>query len=110
MPAEINNPYPMPTEEEIKAWLAAVDPATASARVIMAHEIGGLFQRPFLRGDSDHSAVFKGVKALTTVCIALLDDLDPEPDAPNDRLNSSTLGLVAELRTLIRYKDTDEDD
>lgn len=109
MPADVPNPYPMPTDEEVKAWLAAVDPATASARVVMAHAVGGLFQRPFLRGDSDHSAVFNGIKALTTICIALLDDIDPEPDAPNPRLDTSTLGLVAELRSLIRYKDKDDE-
>lgn len=108
MPAEIPNPYPMPTDEEVKAWLAATDPATAAARLVMVNAIGGLFQRPYLRGDSDHAPILKGVRALTSICVRLLDDLDPEPDAPNPRLDTSTLGLIAELRNMLRHKHEDE--
>ncbi len=64
MPQERENPYPFPTPEEIAQWASETDPATAAARQVMARNIEGLYRRPYLKGDSDHAPVLKGVRAI----------------------------------------------
>jgi len=66
MPSEekMRNPYPMPTAAEVRDWQSQTDPATAAARNVYARGTDGLMKRPFLRGDSDHAPVFKGVRDL----------------------------------------------
>lgn len=77
MPSEekMKNPYPMPTADEVKGWQAETDPATAAARNIYARYCNGIMRRPFLRGDSDHAPIFKGVRDLTQACYEVLEEL-----------------------------------
>lgn len=77
MPSEdkMANPTQLPTAAEVQEWHSQVDPATAAARNIYARYCNGIMRRPFLRGDSDHAPIFKGVRDLTQACYEVLEEL-----------------------------------
>lgn len=69
------NPTAAPTLAEVREWQSQVDPATAAARNIYVRHTDGVMRRPFLRGDSDHAPIFKGVRDLTQACYEVLEEL-----------------------------------
>lgn len=106
MPQERNNPYPMPTPEEMAEWATETDPATAAARYVVIRRIEGLFRRPYLRGDCDHAPVLKGVRDLTEACVALLDALETQEafHDPDMRTSVEVDSAASALRTILNYK------
>lgn len=75
MPAELPNPYPTISEAEWEQAKQGVPREIAAARLVVAREIGGIPFTPYLRGDSDHAPVLRGVAGFTAKVYDLLDSL-----------------------------------
>ena len=98
MPQERENQYRMPTATD--ADEAPGDKAQKAARYVVTRNIKGIPQRAFILGHNDHAPIVKGVHDLTKRVWALLDHLDPEPDAPSI-LDRQTLDLIEEVRVVL---------
>lgn len=93
MPQERHNPFPMPTAEEVAEWQTNTDAATAAARNIIVRNIHGLYRRPYLRGDSDHAPILKGIRDLAEVAIEALELLASDHPQHTD--------LIARLQNVL---------
>lgn len=101
MPMERHHPYPFPTAEDVDA--APGDRETKAARNIMVRHIEGLVRRPFLLGESDHSPIFKGVKDLTDLCFALLDEWDREKQGLDESIPDSMADVMENIRDTLNH-------
>lgn len=76
MPQERDNQYPNVTYEEWDSIKQGVSREVLAARVIIANQILGIPNRPYLLGQGDHAPIVKGVSEFAGVVYALLDALD----------------------------------
>lgn len=93
------NPYPITTAAEAEA--APGSREQKAARNIAVRQFGGIPRRAFLLGDNDHSPVLRGIVDFTTAVYALIDHIDPEPDAPNPNYSQETLDLLETVRAMM---------
>lgn len=79
MPQERDNQYPNVTYEEWDTIKQGVSREVWASRVIIANQILGIPNRPYLLGQGDHAPIVKGVSEFAGAVYALLDSIDAEP-------------------------------
>lgn len=82
MPQERHNPYPHPSEDEIRQ--APGEPAEKAARFIVTRDFHGISQRAFLLGENDHSPVMRSLRTFTPEVYRLIELVEGLSLSPDD--------------------------